>query len=67
MRSKKSPFVSLKDDDRLTATNEPQQTEDRAGRLARLKLALDSGTYEISAHDVADKIIAKLRNESAKT
>ena len=41
--------------------------EDRVMRLAKLKKAVEDGTYRISSQNIAGKIIDHLRNVPPKT
>ena len=67
MRSKKSGSLSVEDSELSPSVDNSRQNEDHASRLTRLKLAIDEGTYKVSAQDVAEKMIRHLRDRSAKT
>ncbi len=68
VRSKKTPpeHASRPKPDRIAAV-QLGTSETRAERLARLKRAIDDGSYRIAAEDIADKVIDRLRKNPAKT
>ena len=63
VRSKKSdpPQAPLPQRDTSTV-DATERNKTRVERLAKLKRALDDGSYQISAEDVAQKVIDRLKS-----
>ncbi len=64
MPSKKPPLLeAAMTADQADAVQPSTSAENRADRLARLKRAIDNGTYRIAAEKIADKVIHRLKKK----